>query len=139
MISCVEISSKKEYEFAKARGFEPLVDSRFLIDINVRVRVQKETFSSDEQFYKFHFENSPYEVCEECGFPIREYAAIHCSHILTRGAHPEMRYDFRNANKLCPKHHTQWEDYTRREKMLIYKKNLKTIELLTEEYKTLRL
>lgn len=65
--------------------------------------------------------------------PLREYSSVYVSHILTRGAHPDMAHDPRNINILCFNHHNQWENGDRRA-MRIYEKNVETIELLKNEY-----
>ena len=66
--------------------------------------------------------------------PLPEYSATYCSHILTRGAHPEMANDPRNINILCFKHHLIWEN-GKREQMRIYPANMLRIEELKQDYK----
>ena len=68
--------------------------------------------------------------------PLKEYSATYISHILTRGAHPEMAHDPRNINILCFRHHNQWEHATTRRTMRIYRGNLLKVQELKKEYDT---
>lgn len=79
------------------------------------------------------WENKPH-YCEECMRPLAEYSAVYVSHILTRGANPDMAHDPRNVNILCFRHHAEWEN-GEREKMRIWAKNQATIEELKKDYK----
>ena len=76
--------------------------------------------------------NKPH-YCEECMRPLAEYSAVYVSHILTRGANPDMAHDARNINILCFKHHSMWENGDR-ENMRIFAKNQLTIEELKKDY-----
>ena len=69
--------------------------------------------------------------------PLSNYSAAFCSHILTRGAFPEMATDPRNINILSVEQHNKWENGNRKE-MRIYNGNMKTIEILKREYNELR-
>ena len=126
------------YDYARARGYEPLTDSRFSVEINLRVSIQRELFGSghtpeeNEKFYRWCWENKPH-ICEECMRPLYHYTATYVSHILTRGAHPETAHDPRNVNILCFNHHGQWENGSR-ENMRIFLGNKRTIEQLKKEY-----
>lgn len=73
--------------------------------------------------------------CEECGKLLPRYSAIHISHILSRGAYPQLAYDLRNSNILCWGDHSRWENPIMRKHMKIYPKNLKIIETLKNELK----
>lgn len=129
----VNIQSEDEYEYCIKRGFEPLADKRFALDPELRQRKQKERFKTDEDFYKFCWSVYPH-YCEETGRPLLEYSASYISHILTRGAHPDMRYDPRNVNILCYQMHEKWE-FGNRKEMRIYERNQKIINQLKAEYK----
>jgi hypothetical protein len=134
------ITEKEEYDYCVQHGIEPLIDDRFTIDINLRVELQKELFGKDikkanQRFFKWIWQHKEH-VCEECQRPLQFYSATFCSHILSRGAHPEMATDGRNINILCFNCHQQWET-GKREKMRIFEKNQKTIELLKSEYSKL--
>jgi hypothetical protein len=69
--------------------------------------------------------------CEECGQPL-SYASSHVSHNLSRGAHPELRWDKDNVSILCLMHHRQWEDSHKRKQMLIWPKKRKVLKELLE-------
>lgn len=133
------ISCRAEYERYLSKGADPMARPyMFEIDHKLRTILQGERFGGNdaegnEKFYKFCLFYKPM-VCEECGKPITHPSATNVSHILTRGAHPEMAHDFRNINILCFEHHQMWEHATTRTKMRIYKKNQQTIEKLMEEY-----
>ena len=134
----IVIDTRELYDYARSRGYEPLTDKRFVLDINLRVSIQRALFGSghtpaeNERFYRWCWEHKPH-ICEECMRPLREYSATYVSHILTKGAHPEIAHDPRNVNILCFKHHSVWENGNR-ESMRIYFGNMKTIEQLKKEY-----
>lgn len=134
----IVIDTRELYDYARSRGYEPLTDKRFVLDINLRVSIQRALFGSghtpaeNERFYRWCWEHKPH-ICEECMRPLREYSATYVSHILTRGAHPGVSHDPRNVNILCFNHHSVWENGNR-ENMRIYLGNMKTIEQLKKEY-----
>lgn len=138
MMEPIVIDTRELYDYARSRGYEPLTDKRFVLDINLRVSIQRALFGSghtpaeNERFYRWCWEHKPH-ICEECMRPLREYSATFVSHILTRAAHPEMAHDCRNINILCFSHHSVWENGNR-ENMRIYLGNMKTIEQLKKEY-----
>ena len=137
----VPIETREEYDYAVFRGFEPLIDKRFKMPIELRIEVQRAKFGAghspeeNERFYCWCWEHLPH-VCEETGKPLREYSAVYISHILTRGAHPEMAHDPRNVNILSFEKHNQWENGDR-EHMRIYPGNQLRIEQLKREYNKL--
>ena len=139
----ISITEKEEFELCLSRGFNPLLNPKFQMDIYLRVSIQREVFGhsilskgnviqANNRFYKFMWDNKPH-YCEECLKPLQNYSSVWVSHILSRGAFAEMAHDPRNVNILCHTHHEQWEGLNR-VKMRIYKKNLKTIELLNNDY-----
>lgn len=135
----IVIDTRELYDYARQRGYEPLIDRRFSLDINLRVSIQRELFGTghtteeNERFYRFCWEHYPHR-CEECMRPLRQYSATYVSHILTRGAHPELAHDCRNVNILCFSHHSVWENGDR-QNMRIYRINQLTIEMLKNEYR----
>lgn len=136
------ITTKEEYDYAVSRGYEPLLDERIPMSIELRKAVQREKFGkhtieNNSKFYKWCIEHKP-NICEECGKPIRYASATNVSHILTRGAYPEAAYDPRNTNILCFECHSSWEHSTTRKGMNICHKNERTIEMLKKEYNLLR-
>ena len=136
------ITTREEYDYVVSRGYEPLTDARFPMDIHLREEIQKEKFGGNNaegnaKFYKWCLEHKP-NICEECGKPIRYASATNVSHILTRGSRPECAHDPRNANILCFECHSRWEHTTTRKGMNICHKNEKTIEILKKEYNLLR-
>lgn len=134
------ISERWEYDYIVSRGFEPLLDTNhFRMDIRLRIAIQREKFGTghtpdeNERFYRWVWEHKPH-YCEETMRPLPNYSATFVSHILTRGANPEMAHDPRNVNILCFEMHNRWENGDR-ENMRIYRQNLLTIEQLKSEYK----
>lgn len=135
------IDTREMYDYARSRGYEPLIDARFPMEIHLRVSIQHELFgqghtpAENERFYRWCWEHSP-KVCEETMQPLCSYSAVHISHILTRGAFPEMAHDPRNVNVLSLAAHNRWENGDR-EGMRIYRSNLIRIEMLKNDYKDL--
>lgn len=146
MNKTIYIGERSDYDYCVKEGFEPLIDPAFRLDINLRVDIQQELFGrgvfgksvaeANEKFYKWVWEHKPH-YCEETLRPLSHYSASFISHILTRGAFPELATDPRNVNILCIEKHQQWETGDR-EKMRIYFKNIKTINLLRGEYHKLK-
>lgn len=143
MVSKYHITEKDEYDYCVRHGIEPLIeDSNFTIDIKLRVELQESKFGTrkniqamNQRFFHWVWLHKDH-FCEECGRPLPDYSATFCSHILSRGAHPEMATDPRNINILCFNCHQQWET-GKREKMRIFAKNQHTIEKLKFEYSQL--
>lgn len=127
------------YQYAKKRGYEPLIDKRFIIDIYTRIDIQQRLFGKghspeeNERFYRYCWDIYPH-VCSECLKPLRQYSAVYISHIKTRGSHPALAHDCRNVNILCFEHHSMWENGNR-ERMRIYPGNQRIIEELINDYK----
>lgn len=134
------IDTRELYDYARKKGFEPLISRCFEVEISLRVSIQRELFGKghtpqeNEKFYRWCWEHKPH-YCEECMRPLHRYSATFVSHILTRAAHPEAAHDPRNVNILCFAHHNQWE-VGQRQNMRIYRKNQLTIEQLKKEYAT---
>lgn len=86
--------------------------------------------NDDERWYRKAWASRPH-VCEECGYPLGEqFRRIFVSHILTKGAHDDLRTHPQNFNLLCPAHHDQWE-FRDRENMAIYENNRSFMERYT--------
>ena len=139
----VEITTEREYQICRERGYEPLIDKRFVLPIRLRYDLQNQMFNNDVEYYRYAYKIHPTKCCEECGKPLNIYRAMWVSHILSRGAHPEARYDLRNYNLLCYDHHTQWERTTskngkNRYEMSIYKRNQPLMEQMIAEYRALK-
>lgn len=132
------VDTRPLYDECRARGFEPLTDPKFQMEIGLRVEIQRELFgrghtpAENERFYRWCWDHYPH-ICEETMKPLREYSAVFVSHILTRGAHPEMAHDPRNVNILSFPAHERWENGDRKS-MRIYPSNLLRIEILKREY-----
>lgn len=130
------IISRSEYERVRECGVEPLLGWR--LAHGLRVELQRERFgrgntpAENERFYRWCWQHLPHR-CEECLRPLAEYSAVHVSHVLTRGAHPDMAHDPRNVNILCATHHARWEN-GKRETMRIYESNQMLIRELKQEY-----
>lgn len=134
------IDTIEEYEYALSRGIDPLIDERIEMDIALRKTIQKEKFGKNNRegnsrFYRYCLTHLPH-VCENCGVVVNYPSATNISHILSRGAHPEMAHDPRNVNFLCFGCHSYWEHATTRERLKSWfvEKNERTIEKLKKEY-----
>lgn len=143
----IKISTREEFEYVLSRDYNPLLDWRkFKIPNSLRVDIQRELFGksfiskgsnlveANNRFYRYMWENKNH-ICEECGKPLSHYSSVFISHILSRGAKPEMAHDPRNINILCFHDHNKWEQETTRKDMKIYKTNLIIIEFLKDDYK----
>lgn len=135
-----------EYEYCVRRGFEPLLDMKnFILDIRLRIEIQqrlfgrgvygRDTMQANERFFRWVWNHRPH-ICEETMRPLANYSAVYCSHILSRGAFPEMATDPRNINILCLEAHTRWE-HGNRETMRIFARNKRIIEILKYEYQSI--
>lgn len=146
------LTTEEEYECCVERGFDPLSPKKhdfsddIAIGIELRITLQKKIFgktilgrgnisAANERFYRWMWEYSPHR-CEECLLPLRNYWSGYISHIISRGAAPDMAHDPRNVNILCHRHHSLWETGNRKT-MRIYQGNLKIIEKLMSEYNSL--
>lgn len=134
----IRIEDLECYEYAKKKGYEPLSDIRFEMDINLRLDIQRRLFGTghspaeNERFYRFCWDVYPH-YCQECMKPLREYSSTYISHIKTRGSHPELAHDCRNVNILCFECHSKWENGNKKQ-MRIYPKNQRIIRELYKEY-----
>lgn len=139
------IKTEEEYNMVVSRGYQPLLNNRFFrLDIDLRETLQKRIFghcaigrgrdimAANDRFFHWVWEHKPH-YCEECMKPLHDYSAVYCSHILTRGAHPEIAHDPRNINILCFRHHNQWENGDKKS-MRIYTGNRRIINELLEDY-----
>lgn len=140
----IRVDTIEEIKLCFSRGFNPLLnDKLFYLPIDVRIEAQNIIFGKFEKgiqrannaFYLHCWEWLPH-ICEETIRPLNKYSSVHVSHILTKGAHPEMAHDPRNVNILTLECHNKWEN-GRREEMRIYDKNMRTIEKLLKEYRGL--
>ena len=135
------ITTRADYDLYRMHGYEPLIDRHFMVAIRLRVAIQRELFGTghtpeeNEKFYRWCWDHYPH-ICQETMRPLKQYSATYVSHILTKGAHPEMAHDPRNVNILCFEMHNKWENGDRKS-MRIYAINQLTIEQLKAEYKTL--
>lgn len=134
----VTINTPEDLQAVITMGFHPLVDRRFSIAHDLRVEIQRELFgkghstAENERFYKWVWKHKAH-ICEECLKPLETYSAVYVSHILARGAYPEMAHDPRNTNILCLECHNQWENGNRKA-MRIYESNQIVIAELKKEY-----
>lgn len=139
------ITDRCEYDYIIQRGGNPLLDIKhFTMDIQLRIEVQREIFghcifgrgdniaAANNRFFRWVWDHK-LQQCEETMKSLAAFSAVYCSHILTRGAHPEMAHDPRNINLLCFESHNRWEN-GKRETMRIYPENMRIIELLKSEY-----
>lgn len=140
------ITTMEEYTYCESRGYIPLINKLFTLEIAFRITIQDMMFGdfkfggdnipiANQLFYRWVWEHKKH-VCEECMTPLHDYSAIHISHIKSKGANPEMAHDPRNTNILCFWCHNKWENGNRGT-MRIYPGNKKIIEQLRNEYKGL--
>ena len=141
------LETQQEYDLVKSRGYEPLLPNKyFRLDIKLRKQIQSRLFghsekgrgndimAANDRFFHWVFDRKNKGYCEECVRPIKCYSAVHCSHILSRGAYPEMAIDPRNINILCFDCHNKWENPITRKRMRIYESNLLIIKELKSDY-----
>ena len=133
----IKLKTVSEFYDLREYGFNPFLDDNIIIPIALRVDIQNHFFKSDNHFYRFCWDNMSH-YCEETGLKLRSYSACFVSHILSRGAFPEMRWDMRNINILSLPEHQKWESHKKNE-MYIYSKNIKKIQMLKDDYNTLKL
>lgn len=133
-----QITTREEYDYAVARGYEPLLGGCLEMEHGLRLAIQQEKFGTghtpqeNERFYRWVWAHKEHQ-CEECLRPLKNYSAVYVSHIYSRGAHPEIAHDPRNTNILCPAHHAQYENGCRN-CMRIYESNRARIDALKQEY-----
>jgi len=120
-------------------GFEPLVDLRFTLPFGLRLELQRGLFpfqspEMDVKFYRWAFLVKP-NYCEETGNALA-YASWHVSHIVSRGARSEIRYDGRNFNLLQKWVHDIWDRGTvvEKKRLLIWNRNEYVLNLLEADY-----
>jgi len=133
------IKNYQDFQNAVKEGGEPLLDwRRFVIPIGLRIEIQQRLFGTgntpdaNERFYRYVWAHKPH-ICEEYMRPLDWYSAVYISHILSRGAHPEMAYDPRNTNILSFEAHQKWENGNR-ESMRIYEENQIVVDILLKDY-----
>lgn len=136
------IKNIEDYNHARKYGFHPFIDQDYEMDIKVRYELQKEIFKTskslrmcDVKFYKYCWSVLDH-YCEETGWYLKQYSSVYISHILSRGAYPEMRWDIRNINILSFESHQLWEFGTleTKKKMKIWFQNQEKSIFLKEEY-----
>lgn len=135
------LKTKQEYDYVVSKGFQPLLPNRYFVmthklrqEIIERYfgRRGKDVRAADARFFRWIWEHKPH-ICEECGKPLTFYSATYISHILSRGAYPEMANDPRNVNILCAEHHDKWHTHHCKE-MRVYARNQRIIDELRKEY-----
>lgn len=145
MMEKIHITDREEYEYVISRGYQPLLDHRFFtVEFSLRLDLQRELFpqysrENNQRFYRWVWDNWPDQdrKCQETGIPIEKYNAGHISHLITRGAHPEMAYDGRNVNLLIRQAHEKWERKKAIETMVIWPENQKRMIAMFQDYKNI--
>ena len=103
-------------------GSKPLQRKPLCKKLSPKAKAQ---IDADTRFYQEIWDEREHS-CEECGVSLDngdgEWQRIYFSHILSKGAHPELRHEKRNFNILCGLHHTQFE-FGKRKHMKINEKN----------------
>ena len=137
------VTTREDYDILLSKGIDCLYDPRFDLEIGLRIAIQKEKFGKNDdegnaKFYHYCLTHFPM-VCENCGKPIRYPWATNVSHILTRGAHPEMAHDPRNISILCAQCHELYEHSTTRDQLRMWyvEKTERVKEMLKKEYQGL--
>lgn len=89
--------------------------------INPISKKGKEQMDRDTAFYEEIWNERPHS-CEECGCNLGDnWKRYMFSHLITKGAHPELRYDKRNISLSCLPCHTRYETGDRKG-MRVYEK-----------------
>lgn len=132
-----EVTTREEVDYIRERGHEPLMLWEvFDLPRSFRRELIEELFphysvKNNLRFYRWYWDNYPGERrCEECGVELLEYAAIHVSHILSRGNTAQYAYDPMNCNLLCGRDHTRWGCPIERKSMNIYHANQVRIHVI---------
>lgn len=144
-LEITRIDSAEEYNYAKGRGYEPLlgVDRRLGVywdmPIGLRRELQSERFKTQDSFYRAAWEWAGLlreKRCEETGRLLPVYGAVYISHIISRGANKAMACDLRNYNLLTYAAHMRWEfgGTAARKAMKVWPFNEAMIHLLKIEY-----
>jgi len=103
----------------------------------------KKQIKKDEEFYELIF-NTYANRCAECDFPLndvfrddgRVVARWQYSHNLPKSTHPHLRHHPLNMERLCLKHHEQYEaGGEKRKKMKIWKIVEKKIKKMLQQCK----
>lgn len=139
------IDDREEYEALKERGIDALYWLKpFTLSMRLRKELTEEIFGkgnceeSNIKYYKLAWKHSTgrdgVHRCEECKKVLPRYAATYISHRFSRGAYPEMAYDFRNYDLLCKECHATWENPLTRKDMRIYQKANAIMKILKEDY-----
>lgn len=93
--------------------------------------------AADAKYYRASWDAAADDMggcrCEECRAHLPVFSPNYVSHILSRGAHPEMAHDPDNHNILCQKCHDQWE-FGDRTGMNIGTRNAEKIARLYRKY-----
>ena len=99
-----------------------------------KTNINAKAIQKDEEFYEKIFYLKPCR-CENCGKPLptkfrdengKIIARYQYSHVLSKGAYPQYRYEEWNIMKNCLKCHQQW-DFGVKQDMPIYNKYKKLI------------
>lgn len=140
----IQITTKEQYyDIVKQfKGkYDPLVGiAGFEIEHKLRLELQEEIFGkgnkqeNNQKFYHWVWEHKPH-YCYNCSKPLPEYSAKFISHRFSRGAHPEMAYDPRNADIMCQRCHERFEHKTTRVTMAKCDRIEREMKRLKEEYK----
>lgn len=135
-------SVNKLFQGEQKRRVNKIYDSQRKPLKNDKIEKRRRIIEKDEELYEYIYSTKTNQ-CEECFAPLpgifrdseeNVIARWQYSHILSKGAYPELRHHKQNINRLCFKHHQQWE-FGDRESMVIYEKNLKVIEDLLKNLK----
>jgi hypothetical protein len=98
--------------------------------MSVRGKVQMDR---SKKLYAEVIADHPDRICQETGQYIATPTGMNCSHIASKGAHPEMYYDKRNVLFITVESHQKWETGDRKS-MKIYPMAMKILEELKFEY-----
>lgn len=87
---------------------------------------------SDTAFYNEIWNERPHS-CEECGCNLGEHWERYMfSHLITKGAHPDLRHDKRNISLSCMPCHSRWETGDRKNMRIFTRYKDTILELLRE-------
>ena len=143
------VKTLDEFFDLESDGYKPLIDwKHFRMPITLRLEIQHSLFGSpvftrhstviaNDKYYHYCWKNK-IQVCEECCIPLYEYSAKFISHIISKGAAPEMAHDPRASRILCFDCHQEAEHETTHRMMKIFETDQIILRLLNYEYQIQR-
>jgi hypothetical protein len=103
---CIDCARKSEWNKILSK---PKMEKKPRKPVKVITEKQKQKFKDDAAVNRRIWGLRPH-VCEECGSPLPKVPKkVYFSHLLSKGAHPELRFDDNNIVLHCEDCHQKWE------------------------------